>query len=100
MRRLWPTGTAKGFAFVALNTTAHVARMTHQAIPDAQLSLVPKAGHLSHLDQPEKCNRRVLEFLQGIAANMVYNTCTVNPLYIGSRNVRKESDHGTRRYEN
>ena len=34
------------------------------AIPDAQLEVIPNAGHLSSLEQPEAFNRALLDFLQ------------------------------------
>ena len=42
------------------------ARLTHSKIPGAELVVIPNAGHLSNLDQPEEFNRCVLEFLQKV----------------------------------
>jgi pimeloyl-ACP methyl ester carboxylesterase len=42
------------------------ANITQQAIPGAQLVVLPQAGHLSNLDQPEAFNRQVLHFLRGV----------------------------------
>ena len=34
-----------------------------QAIPDAKLVVIPGAGHVSNLEQPERFNQAVREFL-------------------------------------
>jgi pimeloyl-ACP methyl ester carboxylesterase len=39
-----------------------VARQFDQAIPDAKLVVIPGAGHLSNLEQPERFNEAVREF--------------------------------------
>ena len=39
-----------------------VARQFEQAIPDTKLVVIPRAGHVSHLDQPEQFNQAVREF--------------------------------------
>ncbi|MDH3604071.1 MAG: alpha/beta hydrolase [Candidatus Tectomicrobia bacterium] len=41
-------------------------RLTHRTIPGATLQLIPDAGHLSNLDQPEAFQNRILHFLRGI----------------------------------
>ena len=38
-------------------------RYIHEKIVGSQLSVIPDAGHLSNLDQPQDFNRAVLEFL-------------------------------------
>jgi pimeloyl-ACP methyl ester carboxylesterase len=44
-------------------------RLTHRAIPGAQFAMIPGAGHLSNLDQPERFQHHILEFLQGVTLN-------------------------------
>ena len=39
-----------------------VARQFEQAIPDAKLVVIPEAGHLSNLEQPEQFNQAVRRF--------------------------------------
>ncbi len=39
-----------------------VARQFEQAIPDARLVVIPGAGHVSNLEQPERFNEAVREF--------------------------------------
>jgi pimeloyl-ACP methyl ester carboxylesterase len=39
-----------------------VARQLERAIPDATLVLIPNAGHVSNLEQPERFNEAVREF--------------------------------------
>ena len=39
-----------------------VARQFEQAIPDAKLVVIPGAGHVSNLEQPERFNEAVREF--------------------------------------
>ena len=41
-----------------------VARQFEQAIPDATLVVIPGAGHVSNLEQPEQFNQAVREFLR------------------------------------
>lgn len=43
------------------------ARRMAEAIPGARLEIIPAAGHLSNLEQPEAFNRALLSFLQGIS---------------------------------
>jgi len=44
-----------------------VARQFEQAIPDTELVVIPGAGHLSHLEQPERFNAAVREFCRAHA---------------------------------
>ncbi len=46
--------------------SAEVARKMAQAIPDWQLSIVPHAGHLSNLENPEFFNQALQTFLKGL----------------------------------
>ena len=39
-----------------------VARQFEQAIPDTTLVVIPRSGHVSHLEQPEQFNEAVREF--------------------------------------
>jgi len=39
-----------------------VARQFEQRIPDAQLVVIPGAGHVSNLEQPEQFNEAVRQF--------------------------------------
>ena len=39
-----------------------VARQFEQAIPDTELVVIPGAGHVSNLEQPERFNQAVREF--------------------------------------
>ncbi|WP_030194822.1 alpha/beta fold hydrolase [Streptomyces sp. NRRL S-87] len=39
-----------------------VARQFHEAIPDAELVVIPGAGHVSNLERPEEFNRAVRRF--------------------------------------
>ena len=43
-------------------------KLIHDKIAGSQLRIIPNAGHLSNLDQPEVFNREVLEFLKGVDA--------------------------------
>ncbi len=36
----------------------------HDGIADSQLAVIPGAGHLPHLEAPEECAQRMLEFLR------------------------------------
>jgi pimeloyl-ACP methyl ester carboxylesterase len=42
-------------------------RLMAERIPGASLELIPQAGHLSNLEQPEAFNRLLLDFLKGIS---------------------------------
>jgi pimeloyl-ACP methyl ester carboxylesterase len=42
-----------------------VARQFEEAIPDTRLVLIPDAGHVSNLEQPERFNEAVREFCRG-----------------------------------
>ena len=44
------------------------ARLTHEKISGSKLVVLPNAGHLSNLDQPEGFNKEVLEFLAEVDA--------------------------------
>ncbi len=43
------------------------ARAMAEAVPDARLSVIEKAGHLSAIEQPEAFNRVVAEFVKSLA---------------------------------
>ena len=43
-------------------------RFIHEKLPGSQLVVIPNAGHLSNLDQPESFNQAVLEFLTKVDA--------------------------------
>ena len=47
------------------------ALWTHQAMSGAQLSIMPQAGPLANLDQPEALHGRVRNFLRGVAVHLV-----------------------------
>jgi 3-oxoadipate enol-lactonase len=47
------------------------ARVTHHKLPGSQLVILPKAGHLSNLDDPEAFNRSVLAFLRSLESSPV-----------------------------
>ena len=47
-------------------TPPETARRLAQALPDWQLSLVPHAGHLSNLENPEFFNQALTTFLKGL----------------------------------
>ncbi len=40
----------------------HVARQIHGALPDAELAIIPNAGHLSNMEQPVLFNEHVRRF--------------------------------------
>ena len=40
----------------------NIANQLHTAIPDAELAIIPRAGHLSNMEQPETFNRHVRRF--------------------------------------
>jgi 3-oxoadipate enol-lactonase len=44
------------------------ARLTHQQMSGSHLVILPRAGHLSNLDDPEAFNTSVLTFLRQVAA--------------------------------
>jgi pimeloyl-ACP methyl ester carboxylesterase len=39
-----------------------VARQFEEAIPHSKLVVIPRCGHVSHLEQPERFNEAVREF--------------------------------------
>ena len=41
-------------------------KLIHSKIPGSQLKIIPNAGHLSNLDQPEAFNQAVLDFLKEV----------------------------------
>ncbi len=43
-------------------------KLIHSKIAGSQMKIIPNAGHLSNLDQPEAFNRAVLEFLEEVDA--------------------------------
>src|SRR6266568_7833230 len=45
-----------------LRSPLSVARQFERAIPDAQLVVIPKAGHVSNLERPEEFNAAVRGF--------------------------------------
>ncbi|MFQ5709935.1 MAG: alpha/beta fold hydrolase [bacterium] len=47
-----------------LLTTVEMAKNMHSKIKDSVLQVVPKAGHLSNLEQPESFNAHLVDFLQ------------------------------------
>jgi pimeloyl-ACP methyl ester carboxylesterase len=42
-------------------------KLMAERIPGARLEIIPRAGHLSNLEQPEAFNRALLDFLKGIS---------------------------------
>jgi pimeloyl-ACP methyl ester carboxylesterase len=40
----------------------HIAEQLHAAVPGAELAIIPSAGHLSNMEQPEAFNRLVRRF--------------------------------------
>jgi pimeloyl-ACP methyl ester carboxylesterase len=44
----------------------HVAEELHAAIPGAELAIIPSAGHLSNMEQPEAFNAHVRRFCLSI----------------------------------
>jgi pimeloyl-ACP methyl ester carboxylesterase len=47
-----------------------VARQFEQAIPDTKLIVIPGAGHISNLEQPERFNQAVREFCRAHAESL------------------------------
>ena len=41
-------------------------KLIHQKIPGSQLKIIPNAGHLSNLDQPQPFNAAILDFLDEV----------------------------------
>jgi 3-oxoadipate enol-lactonase len=54
------------------------ARLTHSKIPGAQLVIIPDAGHLSNLDQPEEFNQHILTFLHHVESQTHKETSHAN----------------------
>jgi pimeloyl-ACP methyl ester carboxylesterase len=46
----------------------HIAHQLHTAIPDAELAVIPRAGHLSNMEQPQTFNLHVRRFCAKHAA--------------------------------
>jgi pimeloyl-ACP methyl ester carboxylesterase len=40
----------------------HIAQQLHSSIPNAQLAIIPSAGHVSNMEQPDVFNSEVLRF--------------------------------------
>jgi pimeloyl-ACP methyl ester carboxylesterase len=40
----------------------HIAEQLHTAIPNARLEIIPEAGHVSNMEQPDSFNARVRSF--------------------------------------
>ena len=47
-------------------TPVEQAKFLHENIPNSQLKIIGKAGHMSNLEQPDQFNRCVVDFLSGI----------------------------------
>jgi pimeloyl-ACP methyl ester carboxylesterase len=41
-----------------------IAEQLHDAIPNAELAVIPNAGHVSNMEQPEEFNAQVRRFCQ------------------------------------
>ena len=52
-------------------TPPEVGCAMHAKIPGSQFVLIPTAGHLSNIEQPEAFNRAVLDFLQRAVSRLV-----------------------------
>jgi 3-oxoadipate enol-lactonase len=50
------------FLYVRL-TPPEIGRAMHAKLPGSQFVLIPTAGRLSNIEQPEAFNRAVLDFL-------------------------------------
>lgn len=48
-------------------TPPEVVRTIAERIPNAQLEIIPQAGHLPNLEQPERFNALMLQHLQKVA---------------------------------
>lgn len=42
------------------------SRKLHQLIPGRELQVIPAAGHLAHLEQPERTSQAISSFLDGL----------------------------------
>lgn len=49
-------------------TPPQVARFMHDKIVDAHLHIIPDAGHMSNLENPDVFNQHLLNFLQDVTA--------------------------------
>ena len=49
-------------------TTPRASRVLHEGIPDSELAIVPEAGHMSFVEQPDAYLGPVRQFLRRIAA--------------------------------
>ena len=47
-------------------TPVSSARTMHEAIPGSRLVIIPEAGHVSNLEQPERFNAALRDFLQAL----------------------------------
>ncbi len=56
-----------------------VARQFHEAIPEAELVVIPGAGHMSNLERPVEFNRAVREFCLGPAHESARAGTNVRP---------------------
>jgi pimeloyl-ACP methyl ester carboxylesterase len=56
-----------------------VGRRLHEAIAGSRLEIVPDAGHLPLEEQPDLCNRLILDFLADLAARPAAATSTGAP---------------------
>ena len=45
----------------------YVARQFHDAIPGARLAVIPAAGHVINMEQPERFNAEVRDFCRLVA---------------------------------
>jgi pimeloyl-ACP methyl ester carboxylesterase len=51
-------------------TKVEEGRKMAEAIPDAQLTIIPDAGHLSNLEKPQEFNAAVVELIERVAAKV------------------------------
>lgn len=50
------------------DTALPAAHVTHERIASSELVIIPNAGHLSNLEQPDAFNRAMLKFLVAMDA--------------------------------
>jgi pimeloyl-ACP methyl ester carboxylesterase len=48
----------------------NAAQLTHTKIEGSQYVVIPGAGHLSNLDQPEEFNKHITEFLKKVESGI------------------------------